>query len=334
MKLKHKNRLSLKSSPHLSTQISLNVTIPIQLHVCTKKYEEPSPNTACQILETFFRACGESEEYELYFAPPNKHKRSESSAKENLPFKKPYVVLEGKTAVGDIPFIKGATRDPHTIIRYLIQNGKMRNLDVGLTPLQLADSNAYQAYMEQLLARSIITWFYPENYAFFKHLLRKASNSWFARTFVVPFRAARHRNRLVKGRKREFEEGGASREKLSKVIQSIITHLGERLNTPPGSGRFFHGSQPTTVDCTIYGILVWLLRTCSYLPNPEVTYLILANRSVREYIAYATRSWFPEYREVLKMVNGGMPASGSSTLQSFDTEKARKCVSIEEVLFR
>jgi glutathione S-transferase len=254
----------------------------IQFFVFQKETDEPSGSGYCQKLETFFRVC-DFKDYEVKFTATSKAPKG----------KLPYIIVDNKPVA-----------DSHFIIRYLIQNGKMRDLDANLTPLQRAESRAWQAYVEELVYPAAVwTRFgYPENYPTLKEeLVGKAP--WFVKTLIFPLIGRKIRKGFIgHGIARH------SREEVDGTIEEFVNHLAERLrssaSTPTSGGRggFFHGSEPTVIDCTIYGLLANALRMKS---NPGFTKAILAHEVLREYIARGTKLWFPEYKAILKIVDSG-----------------------------
>jgi glutathione S-transferase len=270
----------------------------IQFFVFPKETDEPSGSGYCQKLETFFRIC-DFKDYEVKFTSPPKAPKG----------KLPYIVVDNKPVA-----------DSHFIIRYLIQNGKMRDLDAGLTPVQRAESRAWQAYAEELVYPAVgwTRFGYPENYAKLKEVaVGKAP--WFVRTLVFPLIGKKVRKSLV-----GHGVGRHSREEVDGLIEEFANHLAERLLSPTSAGGgFFHGSEPTIIDCAIYGFLVNGLRMKD--SNPGFTKAILAHEVLREYVARGTKLWFPEYKNFLEMVetgaNGAKPEDGTGSQAKAENEK-------------
>jgi glutathione S-transferase len=259
----------------------------IQLCVFEKKDDESSGSGYCQELETFFRASAFTS-YEVKFT-------TQFSAPKG---KLPYIIEQpsGK-AIGD----------SHFIIRHLIKEGIVRDLDAELTPAQKAESRAWQAWIEELIYPAV-GWTrvgYPENLTVLKeeafqklpfgirHLV-----SW-----LVP--------RRIQSALIAHGVGRHTREEVDNIIEEFVKSLTVRLGE--SEGVYFHGgANPTIIDCIVYGFLVNGLRMKS---NPGYTKLILVSEMLRQYIAHGTRLWFPEYSGILQMVTppeAKITAGGSS----------------------
>jgi len=248
----------------------------IQLCVFEKKFEEPSGSGYCQKLETFFRAC-EYTKYEVV------HSTISKAPKGKLPF----IILDGKQHIAD----------SHFIIRHLIREGRIKDLDkeAGLTPIQRAESRAWQAYMEELVYPAAVwtRFAYPEN---FEILKQEVFNSVpiLIRWILLPVIKSRVRKGLI-----GHGVGRHSREEVDSIIEDFVENLTTRLHA--SNGDFFHGKSPSVIDCVVYGNLVNALQMKS---NPTYTKLILSKEILKAYIARGTRLWFPEYTGILEMVKG------------------------------
>jgi len=255
---------------------------PVQLFVFQKETEEPSGSAFCQKLETYFRVC-DFKDYKVKFTAPPKAPKG----------KLPYIIVDGKTIA-----------DSHFIIRYFTENGKMRDLDANLTAFQRADSRAWQGYLEEFIypATGWTRFGYPENYV---HLKEEAVGKapWFVRVLIFPLVGRNVRKSLI-----AHGVGRHSRQEVDGIIKECVHNLAERLNT--SQGKFFHGSEPTLIDCTIYGVLVNVLRMKS---NPGFTEAVLANHVLCEYVAHGTRLWFPEYKGIIEMLSSKGPAKAETT---------------------
>jgi len=253
----------------------------IQFYVFQKGAEEPSGSGYCQKLETFFRIC-DFKDYEVKFTAPPKAPKG----------KLPYIVVDGKPVA-----------DSHFIIRYLIKDGKMRDLDASLTPLQKAESRAWQGYLEELIYPAA-TWTrfgYPENYEVLQQDNSIAKAPWIVRTVIFPLIGRQVRGSLV-----SHGVGRHSREEVDGVLEEAAANLAEKLGA--SSGEFFHGSEPTIVDCTVYGFLVNALKMKS---NPGFTKAILKHKVLCDYVGRGTKLWFPEYKGIMEMVTNDAAASST-----------------------
>lgn len=243
----------------------------LQLCVFKKEHDKPSGSGYCQKLETFLRA-SDYRDYEVKFT-------TQFTAPKG---KLPYINIDGKPVA-----------DSHFIIRYLIREDKVRDLDASLSLAQKAESRAWQAYIEELIYPATV-WtrvYTPVNQA---ALMKEACAN-------VPFILRPLVTLLIPGRiKKGLRAHGVGRhtpEEVDSILEDFISNLVVRLKETEGD--FFHGSTPTIIDTIVYGFLVNALATQS---NPGYTSLILESRDLREYIARGTRLWFPEYTRTLQMV--------------------------------
>jgi glutathione S-transferase len=244
----------------------------IQLCVFEKKHDEPSSSGFCQKLETFFRACDYSD-YESKFTTGLKAPKG----------KLPYIIIDDKPIA-----------DSHFIIQYLIKEQKIKDLDAGLTPVQRAESRAWQAYIEELVFPAAV-WTrvaYPENLPIVREelfsnlpVIIKQLVQW-----LIP--------RKLKSGLVAHGVGRHSREEVDSILEDFTKNLDARLKG--SSGPFFHGATPTIIDCVIYGFLTSGLGMRS---NPSYSRFILESEELSRYVARCTRLWFPEYTHILEMVD-------------------------------
>jgi len=190
------------------------------------------------------------------------------------------------------------------------------DLDARLTGSQKADSRAWFAYLHSFFL-PVIFWTrfgYPGNEEALKEdFLGKewSKLSWFKRVIWFPAFMNRIKKKLGRGMAR------CSREEVDGIIQEFVKNLSEKLDA---SGDFFHGPDPSMIDCTIYGFLVSALRMKS---NPGFTKAILGNEILRAYLVYTTKLWFPEYKGILEMLSSvevDVTASASSS-EAIESEK-------------
>jgi len=271
----------------------------IQFHTFKKEYGEPSVQGLSQKLETFFRVC-KLVNYDVNFTATHTGHVPNVKGKQLLP--RPYIIVAGKIAVVDMHL---------SVIQYLSENGVVRDLDAGLTSLQRADSRAWQAYLQGPPHDSILwTRFgYPENRDMLREDLREVAVETSAPTWFGQKSSFSRSVGIVQRSLIERGPGKRSRAEVDRTIQEFVTNITEKLNASPG--RFFHGSEPTTIDCALYGFLVSALRMKS---NPTFTKTVLANRVLRDYIARGTRLWFPEYKGILEMVTAQPPESANGSI--------------------
>jgi len=256
----------------------------IRLYTYPKERGEPSISVHCQILETFLRVC-RHRNYQINFAQDHpRHHRPVGSHRH--------------------------------IIQFLAERESIFDLDARLTATQRADSRAWEIYLLEGPFHAAVTRTrleYPENYAKLKEDIRLAVGREFpsfAQPFVDFLPLARAARNSFKGPQTSQTPGAlnlirltkassrSSRKETENIIQESIANLAERLNTSEDT-FFFHGSKPSTIDCTIYGFLVHALRMRS---NPELNQAILSNEVLCNYIRWSTTFWFPEYEVILRMV--------------------------------
>ncbi|KAG2367020.1 hypothetical protein BDR07DRAFT_1394625 [Suillus spraguei] len=227
--------IKLESPPH------------VVLWGVAKPPNAPSSSGFCQKLETFLKFSGIS--YEVG---------------ETVPMKAP----KGKVPFADIKHDKKTVTisDSHFIIRYLIENGLIKDPDTvaGLTSAQKGESRAWQAYIEELLYSAIVRdrWYIDENYAVTTKEIF-GSVAWPVRPIISWY----FRRRVIKG----FEA----------LEARMSGHL------------YFHDSErPTSIDLIIYAFLANTLATSG---NPYWTDMVLRSRTLLAFTKRMTTLLFPEY---------------------------------------
>jgi hypothetical protein len=248
----------------------------IQLCVFEKRNDEPSGSSYCQKLETYFRAC-DYRDYENKFTVPFVAPKG----------KLPYIIIDNKPIA-----------DSHFIIRYLIREGKIRDLDAdaGLTPVQRAESRAWQAYIDELIYPATVCSRFstPENWTILKE--EAFGKLPFFLKWIIPSIIYSRVSKGLIG----HGVGRHTKEEVNSILEDYIQNLCVRLEA--SDGVFFHGKSASLIDCVVYGSLVNALKMRS---NPELTKLILPREVLRKYISYCTHLWFPEYTGILEMVGDG-----------------------------
>lgn len=235
----------------------------------------PSSSGFCQKLEVFLRFSGIS--YEVGETVPMK------APKGKVPFAD--IKHDGKTVT--IP-------DSHFIIRYLIENGLIKDPDTvaGLTTVQKGESRAWQAYIEELLYSAIVRdrWYIDENYAVTAEEIF-GSMAWPMRPMISWF----FRWRVMKsiwnvgmGRHSQEEAQSLQKEAFEAVEARMSGHL------------YFHDSeQPTGIDLIIYGFLANTLATSG---NPYWADMVLRSPTLLAFTKRMTTLLFPEYKLLLHRI--------------------------------
>ncbi|THH18628.1 hypothetical protein EW146_g2391 [Bondarzewia mesenterica] len=232
----------------------------------------PSVSGFCQKLETFLRATSFTS-YTLESTTPS------SAPKGKLP----YIVLTH--ADGRAP---ETIADSHFIICRLVALGLAPDLDASLTPAQRADSRAWQAWTEELLYTAVVQtrWARDHNYA-----ATYASMS--IPGLVKPIVMWSLRRRLVE-LMRTVGIGKHSVEEVDQLMKEWVDGLDARLE----GKTFFHGGEhPTLVDIVLGGFLIQCVGQRS---NAEFKKMVMENETLKAYTARSTKTWFPEYKELLK----------------------------------
>jgi glutathione S-transferase len=246
-------------------------SLSIDFYQFTKPPNGPSPSGFCQKLEAYFRAVN-FKDYTLKDAFPF------SAPKKKLPYVQ--IHKDGKT---------DTVADSHFIIKHLITSKLLPDPDEGLTPAQRADTRAWQAWTEERNYPAIvhIRWMRPANYTAMKNsmpvpwVLKPVLGTYFYR--------------LIEDALWKQGVGRHSDQEIDELLKEYVDALEARL----GKSGFFHGVEPTMADIIVYGFLANALGEAG---NPEYTKMLLASERIRNYTAELTRRWFPEYEEILEVV--------------------------------
>ncbi|KII92726.1 hypothetical protein PLICRDRAFT_37526 [Plicaturopsis crispa FD-325 SS-3] len=250
----------------------------IQLYGFAKQPDDSSASGFCQKLETFFRAANIEGYTHVATIPPKAPKG-----------KLPYISLErdGKTEV--IP-------DTHFIVEHLVRTGVAPDLDASLTPVQRAESRAWEAWTEERMYPAIVhtRMGRPHNFATLQAGLPVPAPlrplvGWYLRRQILS-------SLWYQG------VGRHSSKEIDSFIREWVDALADRLEDAAEKGGFFHGSEPTMVDVVVYGFLANMFCAGGKM-NKEMTEMLLGKVIIRRYVATLTRRWFPEYdATVLRIV--------------------------------
>ena len=237
-----------------------------------KQPDYPSLSAFCQKVETFLRYT--KIPYELRDTYPFK------APKGKVPFAE--IVHDSKTAT--VP-------DSHFIIQYLVENGLIKDPDeqAGLTPVQKAESRAFQAYVEEILYPAILydRWYIDENYAV---TARETFTefSWLIGAIVSRF----IRWRVTSG----LYSAGIGRHSPEEVHR-LQKEAFEALEVKYADRKYFHsGDLPSCIDLTVYSFLANILTAGG---NPYFTNLILKSMALKSFVGEMTQLLFPEYKDLI-----------------------------------
>jgi hypothetical protein len=251
----------------------------LQLFCFQKRHEEPSPSGYCQKLEAFLRATNYTD-YTLTFQLPM------TAPKGKLP----YITIPDGNNPNNILTIP----DSFFIVRHLIENDHVRDPDAGLTASQRADSLAFQGWTENHIYPAVVhtRFMRPENFAVMRS---KMLVPW---PFKYP--VAYYMRYLVSKAMWAQGVGRHSDAEIDIIIRGWTDAIEVRLAESP-NGLFYETKEgePTMLDIVIFGFLANMLGETA---NPEVTAMILSGKHTRLFIATLTKRWFPEYKDLLEMV--------------------------------
>jgi len=245
----------------------------IQLYVFKPKERTPNGSPFCQKMETFLRVT--KTPYEVKYTINN------SAPKKKLP----YITIDNDTT-NPLP-------DTHFIIKHLVESRIAPDLDTSLSPAERAESRAWQAWTEELIAPALAytRWIVDENYT----ILREEALgeiSWPIRYLLGAYlRWGAGSNLWGHGMGRHSE----------KEVRSLMQEWVDGVDAKLEDGRewFFGLGQPTAIDVTLYAFLSNSLGTKA---NPLFTHSICQKASLRAYIRRCTEVWFPEYQELLDIL--------------------------------
>lgn len=251
-----------------------------------KPENKPSASGFCQKLETYFRAVGYTSYTHTATWPNNAPKG-----------KLPYIsITPSSSSPDDKDLSKSITILPDStfIIKHLIESGITPDPDAILTPLQKADSRAYQAQLEEFTYHALVCsrWRRPSNYT---NIVRDLPIPWPFNLFIPGY--------IRRGILASIVAQGVGRhsdEEQDGIMKELIDALELKYSTaasllPPGFTEpvWFHATdKPTLIDITIAG---FFMNALGYDTNPEFASMILASPRLREFAKVTTKMWFPEY---------------------------------------
>jgi hypothetical protein len=203
---------------------------------------------------------------------------------------------KGKVPFADIKHNKKTVTvpDSHFIIRYLIENGLIKDPDAvaGLTPAQKGESRAWQAYIEEVLYSAIVRdrWYMDENYAVTADEIF-GSMAWPLRPMISWFFRRKVMNSIW--------NAGMGRHSQEEV-QSLQKEAFEALEARMSGHLYFHDSeQPTSIDLIVYGFLANTLATNG---NPYWADMVLKSPTLLTFTKRMTTLLFPEYELLLRRI--------------------------------
>jgi len=237
-----------------------------------KKENFPSPSGFCEKIETYLRAT--STPYEHFVTFPN------TSPKGKLPY-----IIDGDQVIPD----------SHFIIQHLIQTKKSRDMNVNLTRVQLADSRAFQAYLEEFIYPCIV-W---ERWCNDKNFKVLSSEIFGSIPWLIRFPLSRYFRRNVQ---KTLWAQGIARHSIEE-IQSRLTTAADDLEAKINNKTLsFHGTQELTeIDVIIFAFLVTTLGTGA---NPIFHDLILQRPTLIAFTSRIINQLFPEYKQIIQKLEG------------------------------
>ena len=246
-----------------------------------KEPNQPSRSGFCQKLETFLRYSKISYEH-----------------RDTYPFKGP----KGKVPYAEITH-DGQTvtiPDSHFIIQYLVEKGLVKDPDelASLTTAQIAESRAFQAYVEEVLYYAIVydRWCIDENYVVVEQETF-GRLSWPLRPLMSWFMWRRVTNLLYSA-----GMGRHSPEEVHRLQREAF----EALETKYAAHKYFHGEIISRIDLTVYGFLANMVMTGG---SPYFTGLICGSTVLRPFVEEMTSTLFPEYEDLLKKIRSSAPSA-------------------------
>lgn len=246
----------------------------IQLYIFKSKAGAPNGSPFCQKMETFLRATGIR--YEV------KYTLNSSAPKKKLP----YITIDGDTA-NPLP-------DTHFIIKHLVQSRIAPDLDAPLSAAERADSRAWQAWTEELIANTVAytKWIVDENYP----TCRDETLVGFA--WPIRYLLGAYVRWGISSALWGQGVGRHSEKEVRSLMQEWVDGLDAKLDD--GREWFFGLGQPTIVDVTLYAFLANGVGGTK--ADPLFTHNICEKARLRAYIRRCTEAWFPEYKELLDTV--------------------------------
>lgn len=231
----------------------------------------PSTSGSCQKLETFLRATS-FRNYTLEDTMPWK------GPKGKLPY------IELTLPSGEMETIP----DTHFILRHLVSHKIIADVDARLTPAQKAENLAWSAWVEEKMQ-------YASSIMRFRH----HCDVWLPRLMIPSFVLlvlGWYIRRSALGTYHTLGMGRYTDDEVKSLLVEYLDALEARLE----GSEFFHGDEPTSVDCVTVSFMMNALAERK--SNPEYATMLLERRRLRRYIEVLTKRWFPEYEDILNVV--------------------------------
>jgi len=245
----------------------------LKVHAVAKLVTQPSNSYYSQKLETYFRAAGYTDytiEHDMPFNGPKA--------------KVPWVVFPSGERLADSYFI----------LRHLLANGTIRDVDSSLSPAQRADARAWVVQVDELIYPVTLCMRFLDD-AHFAELSGQLFDSipWFVRPLALwRIRAAAKANLWGHGVARHTDE------EREMILMEFFENVERRLSVD-GASRCLFREEPCSADVALYA---WCVNCLVTKGNPFVKEHILASERLRKYVTALTERWFPEYEEILAMV--------------------------------
>ncbi|KZT50228.1 hypothetical protein CALCODRAFT_504943 [Calocera cornea HHB12733] len=245
----------------------------VELHAVPTLASQPSTSYYCQKLDTYLRAVGYAD-YTLSADLPHNGPKG----------KVPWVVSPSGEWLPDSYFI----------LRRLLADGTIRDVDVdaGLSPAARADARAWVCQVYELIYPTTLCerFLVPANFAQFSAQVFDGVIPWLIRGPIVWYVGR-------SGRVNLWGQGVArhSEQEREMILAEFVGNAVARM----GKEGYLFGAEPCSADVALYA---WCANCLQTQGNPHVKAQILASERLKEYIGALTERWFPEYVELLQLV--------------------------------
>jgi glutathione S-transferase len=246
----------------------------IQLYIFRSKDGAPNGSPFCQKMETFLRAA--KVQYEVEYT------LNSSAPKRKLP----YITIDNDAA--------NALPDTHFIIKHLVESRIAPDLDAPLSAVERADTRAWQAWTEELIANTAAytKWIVDENYR------TSRDETLAALAWPIRYLLGAYVRWKISGALWGQGVGRHSEKEVRSLMQEWVDGVNAKLED--GREWFFGLEQPTTIDVILYAFLANGVGGTK--ADPLFTHSICEKTRLRAYIRRCTEAWFPEYQKLLDTV--------------------------------
>ncbi|KAF8315727.1 hypothetical protein DL93DRAFT_856030 [Clavulina sp. PMI_390] len=185
---------------------------------------------------------------------------------------------------GKLPYIKlGQETIPDSLFGYeeLVRRGLASELDVGLTPKDLATSRAITSLVQELFVHVVMErWIDQFYYAREKAL----GHLWYPLRVMIAYFI--YRSISSSGRAMEFGRPAHETDTLRQTaIDALATWVGEKKHV-------LGGDAPTRVDAIVFGLIAAVHADLRW--NPKHAASFHAHPNLREYAEGLRKTWYPD----------------------------------------